>query len=222
MVEFSQKSCPNCGKSDREVKLYANGTCSSCGAARSMEGMEIKRNVFVCANCNSGSSDFVSFFPNGTCSNCGAAAGEIGIIGSAEKVRKAGKFGLVVYAGDATAYGKQVEAMLSKKGITLLNVNDLHLREVDITMREKAIEYFVENSTRVFIVVSPGAGEDPYLAKFVEHTAYNGKAFPIVTEQGGWDEDVFYRIKGTQYIEIENEKKISQGVDFWFKGIRPK
>lgn len=216
MVEFSQATCPNCGRSAREVSLYSNGTCSSCGAPRSAEGMEIKRNVFVCANCGSGSSDFVSFFPNGTCSNCGAPAGEVGIIASAEKVRKVGKFALVAYAPDASEYGKNVEKMLQDKGITFLNINDLHLRDVDVTLREKAIEYFVEKSTRVFIVVSPDAGTDPFLDKFVKHAIYNQRPFPITTPLAGWDQNVFYYLKSFQDVDVSNKEKIGKGIDLWF------
>lgn len=218
MVEFEKGSCPNCGTDARLVTLYANNTCSHCGAPPDNSEMEIKRNVFVCPNCGAGNVNYEAIFPGGTCSNCGAPPGEVGIMASAEKVRAAGEFGLVLFAGDAASFGAELESMLDAAGVTHINVEDLILREVDVALRERAMEYFVEKATRVFIIVSPGLDKDQFLEKLLEYTGYHDKSFPIDVGLGGIDTQAYYPVKKFNRVDWDDREMIQKGIDHYFSG----
>ena len=221
-VQFSQKVCPNCGSSAREVILYSNGKCSHCGAPPAMSPeMTVVKNVFTCPYCGSGSIEFSAAFTNGSCKSCGKGAGEVGIVGSAEKVRVAGDFGLVIYAEDAKNYGKKVQRLLTEQGVTHLSLADLYLDDVPVELRDKAIEWFVSRAKRVFVVVSPGADEDGFMKTIIKHTSVYKKAFPINTPAGGWDTNAFRPFQqrlGYQayYVDIANEAHIVRGLELYF------
>lgn len=183
--------------------------------------MTVVKNIFTCPNCGSGNTEFSEVFANGNCKNCGVGAGEVGIVGSAEKVRVAGDFGLVIYADDAKNYGTKVERLLTEQGITHLSLADLYLDDVSVELQDKAIEWFVSKAKRVFVVVSPGADEDGFIKTIIKHTSVYEKAFPINTPAGGWETSAFRPFQqrlGYQayYVDIANEEQLIRGLELWF------
>lgn len=222
-VVFSQQVCPNCGSSGREVTLYANGTCSACGAPPERKNeMELTRNVFVCSNCGSGSSIFEKVFAGGVCNNCGAPAGkEIGIVATAEKVRVSGKFALVVYASDAEVPGKKIESMLEEHKVTFVNVKDLYLSDLQQDMKQLAIRYFVERAAQVFFVMSDEVDTNnrDYLS-LIKECVDSGKIIPIHTSKTNLEGQAVFYTRNYQKIDLRREdlkEYFLKGINLWFK-----
>ncbi|MFZ5437609.1 MAG: zinc ribbon domain-containing protein [Patescibacteria group bacterium] len=217
MVEFSKKFCPNCGSDGRAVTLYANNTCSHCGAPPDHKEMEIKRNLFVCPSCGAGNINYETIFPDGTCAQCGAAPNEVGIMATAEKVRVSGQFGLVLYADEARLSGKKMEKILLDNNVEFINVEDLFLRDVELKFKEAAMKYFVSKATRVFIIISPGLDADSYFKNLVEYAVHEHKLFPLTDDLGGEDTETVRRMDGAWHVDVDNVEQIKKGINFWFQ-----